>query len=254
MTTASRAAHARATRTASTNPTNRRSKEDTMTVSTRTASPTVDWIALLAALSAPFHPSDVKYRAGAVARDKTKAQALPYADPRAYEDRLNATVPGDWSVEFAPWGEHRIICRLTIHGVTRSSTGEATNSPDNVAGTSAEAQAFKRACTKFGLGRYLYDLTPQWTDYDPTSRRVRAPAVHHQIRREDSTLTPSSASTPIGRERAERMHRELARIGLSRPEHAAFAARVLRRPVPALAVLTDREAREVWTRAEATTS
>jgi len=216
-----------------------------MTVSTRTASPTVDWIALLAALSAPFHPSDVKYRAGAVSRDKTKAQALPYADPRAYEDRLNATVPGDWSVEFAPWGEHRIICRLTIHGVTRSSTGEATDSPDNVAGTSAEAQAFKRACNKFGLGRYLYDLTPQWTDYDPNKRTLAAPRMPDNSQKRRSS-TKQAATPGIGRVRADAMTAELERVGLPKAHHLGFAARTLHRYVQDLSYLTSDEARAVW--------
>jgi len=214
---------------------------------------TINWSTLYQQLSEPFAAHDVKYRPGATTRDKTKAIALAYADPRTYEDRLNTTVPGNWSVEFTPWGDHRIICRLTIHGITRSSTGEAPDAPDATAGTSAEAQAFKRACTKFGLGRYLYDLTPQWTDYDPTNRRVEAPTAHLPARNEGKTPAPSATGSPIGTERAERMHRELARIGLSRPEHAAFAARVLRRPVSALAALTVREAREVWTRAAATT-
>jgi hypothetical protein len=37
-------------------------------------------------------------------------------------------------------------------------------------GTAAEAQAFKRACSCFGLGRYLYDLEGQWVDLDEKKR------------------------------------------------------------------------------------
>lgn len=93
---------------------------------------------------------NLRYRAGAVSRGKTKAQALPYLEPRVYEYRLSQLVPGDWSVTFDPWGDQRIICRLTIHGVTRRSTVEASDSPNGIAGTSAEAQALKRACAEFG--------------------------------------------------------------------------------------------------------
>jgi hypothetical protein len=38
-----------------------------------------------------------------------------------------------------------------------------------VGSSSAVAQAFKRACAAFGLGRYLYHLLQMWGDYD--SRR-----------------------------------------------------------------------------------
>jgi len=45
--------------------------------------------------------------------------------------------------------------------------------------TVASAQAFKRACVAFGLGRYLYDLPKdQWFDYDPKTRQfVSAPPL-----------------------------------------------------------------------------
>ncbi len=71
-----------------------------------------------------------------------------------YEERLDEVVgPEHWSVEFAPWGDNNLICRLTIGGVTKCSTGEAEGAlwaKGKNAGTVAEAQSFKRACTKFG--------------------------------------------------------------------------------------------------------
>jgi hypothetical protein len=203
----------------------------------------IDWTAVYAALSEPFDPSLIRYRAGATNRDKTHAQALPYVDPRAYEDRLNALVPGSWEVTFEPWGNDRIICRLTIHGVTRSSTGEATDSPDGIAGTSAEAQAFKRACAKFGLGRYLYALTPQWVEYDATRKTVVAPTP-----RRPETTTDRRPSQPagIGRERAADMATALERVGIAPSHQLGFAARTINRYVRDLAHLTDDEARAVW--------
>jgi hypothetical protein len=49
-------------------------------------------------------------------------------------------------------------CELTIFGLgSYSATGEEWTDNDN-AGTGAEAQAFKRSCVCFGLGRYLYDF------------------------------------------------------------------------------------------------
>lgn len=52
------------------------------------------------------------------------------------------------------------IVTLTIDGVTRSASGEDTDF------MSAEARAFKRACSAFGLGRYLYSVDLGWQPYD----------------------------------------------------------------------------------------
>lgn len=122
-------------------------------------------------LRKPFHPSQITWKPGAVKGDR--ALALAYADLRAYMNRLDEVCGSDWSVAYEPWGESRIICRMTIMGVTRSSTGETTNEAERseIGGTVAEAQAFKRAAATFGLGRYLYNLPTGWADYDPTTKR-----------------------------------------------------------------------------------
>ena len=57
-----------------------------------------------------------------------------------------------------------VTCELSIFGLgSHSATGEEWADNDN-AGTSAEAQAFKRACSCFGLGRYLYYFEGIWVD------------------------------------------------------------------------------------------
>jgi hypothetical protein len=43
--------------------------------------------------------------------------------------------------------------------------------------TSADAQAFKRACSCFGLGRYFYDFQAVWVDLDQNRQPVRTPAL-----------------------------------------------------------------------------
>lgn len=201
-----------------------------------------DWQALLTQLSQPFDPKEIKWRAGATTRDKKKAQALPYAEPRAYEDRLNEICPEGWQVEFTPWGESRIICRLTIHGVTRASTGESGNSKEDIAGTAAEAQAFKRACSKFGLGRYLYDLPVPWVEYDAEKKRLlEVPSLPSR-----PAKPAKPAPETLSRERAAAMHRELSTLGLNREEHYAAAEATLHREVKSLTTLTEAEALEVW--------
>ena len=118
-------------------------------------------------LRRPFHPSMITWRPGSVRKDKTKALGLAYADLRAYQNRLDELFGFDWTVSYTPWGE-RIICNLTICGVTRSSTGEPDSQSERseIAGTATEAQAFKRACSMFGMGRYLYEFPSPWVEYD----------------------------------------------------------------------------------------
>ena len=120
---------------------------------------------LLIDLALPFPPSAIQWRAGATNKDKSSALALAYADPRAYMERLDQVCGLGWGVAFTPWND-KIICNLTVGGVTRSSTGEPDSDSERaeLSGTVAEAQAFKRACAMFGLGRYLYSFPSKWVD------------------------------------------------------------------------------------------
>jgi hypothetical protein len=133
---------------------------------------------ILKELRKPFHPSQIFWLPGSMTRDKTKAMAMAYADVRAYQDRLDEVCGMDWQLSYVPWGD-RIICNLTIHGVTRSSTGEPDKDSVNneLAGTVAEAQAMKRACAMFGLGRYLYKMPRMWVEYDAEKRRFTDAAI-----------------------------------------------------------------------------
>lgn len=124
-------------------------------------------------LCRPFHLQHIELKPGATTQDKTRALALPYVDSRIYQKRLDylAGVEG-WQAHFEPWGPTRLICRLTILGITKEATGEGDVGDPNC-GTIAEAQAFKRACSAFGCGRYLYDLPQIWFDYDGSKKRFK---------------------------------------------------------------------------------
>lgn len=132
---------------------------------------------LLHELSKPFHPAEIYWKPGSLNSDKSKALALPYATLRAYQQRLDEVCGLAWAVTYTPWGD-KIVCHLTIGGVTRSSTGEPDSQAEKseIAGTAAEAQAFKRACSMFTLGRYLYHLPTVWVEYDPQTRAFTAQA------------------------------------------------------------------------------
>ena len=124
-----------------------------------------------AALEVPFDPGVIEWRVTNTTRNgKLRGQVIPYADQRAYTDRLNALfTPAGWTRKYAIYTsanfersrDQKIVakvlvtCELMIFGLgSHSATGEEWADNDN-AGTSAEAQAFKRACSCFGLGRYL---------------------------------------------------------------------------------------------------
>lgn len=151
----------------------------------------------LAALEEPFDPELIYWKPQAISKAKDKAVAAAYADPRVYSDRLNEVLgpdgwsvryevstiapiagpdPKDWKNKFTYKGKVMVVALLIIEGLgSNSGTGES-DAVDENAITSAEAQAFKRAATRFGLGRYLYDLPKnQWVPYDETTRRITDP-------------------------------------------------------------------------------
>ena len=66
---------------------------------------------------------------------------------------------------------------VTIIGLwSHSGTGEEWADDDNGM-TSADAQAFKRACSCFGLGRYFYDIPAIWVDLDQNRQPARTLAL-----------------------------------------------------------------------------
>ena len=109
----------------------------------------------------PFDPSQIEWRVMNTTKSQPmRGQVVPYADQRAYTDRLNALfTPAGWtrkytihtSANFERSKDQKIAakvlvtCELTIFGLgSHSATGEEWADDDN-AGTSAEAQAFKRS-------------------------------------------------------------------------------------------------------------
>jgi hypothetical protein len=148
---------------------------------------------LIASLELPFHPSVIEWRVTNTSKGGSpRGQVMPYADQRAYTDRLNALfTPAGWtrryavhtSANFERSSDQKIVakvlvtCELTIFGIgSHSATGEEFADDEN-AGTSAEAQAFKRACSCFGLGRYLYYFTGTWVDLDERRRPKSIPKL-----------------------------------------------------------------------------
>jgi hypothetical protein len=121
----------------------------------------------------PFPQAVVELKPSATTKDKTRALASPYVDPRAYFARLDKICGlENWSTELT-LSDRGAVCKLTIFGVSKCASGDypIDRTDENVA-TSAEMQAFKRACAAFGLGRYLYSLPNVWADYDADKKQI----------------------------------------------------------------------------------
>jgi hypothetical protein len=154
----------------------------------------LDVTKLFAELEVPFSPDQVRWRVTNTTNDKKRGQIVPYADSRAYTDRLNALfTPQGWTREYKVEtmtnitrvkkgesivsGKVLVTCTVTIIGIgSHSGTGEEWADDDNGM-TSADAQAFKRACSCFGLGRYFYDFNAIWVDLDSNRQPMRTPAL-----------------------------------------------------------------------------
>jgi hypothetical protein len=146
----------------------------------------------VALLELPFESSVIEWRVTNTTKDgPLRGLVIPYADQRAYTDRLNALFsPSGWTRKYAVHTSANfqrdkdqktvakvfVTCELTIFGIgSHSATGEEWADDQN-AGTAAEAQAFKRACC-FGLGRYLYYFSGFWVDLDGHKRPKSFPKL-----------------------------------------------------------------------------
>ena len=178
-----------------------------------------------AGLVEPFDPAEIKWRVTATATQQSKngpvkrGQLVAYADQRAYTDRLNE-VFGEWgwtrtyTVQVAQNFERvvagraangqkqSVICAkvVVVSTVTVAGLGSHTGvgeewADDENSATRAEAQAFKRACACFGLGRYLYDLDRTWEDLDQHNRPVRVPTLPEWAVPKSAAPQPRPATT-----------------------------------------------------------
>lgn len=149
---------------------------------------------LLEKLAVPFDPAIIQWKIVETRRNKTEARVLPYADKLAYVHRLSELfTPVGWTANITvqpaiivgpgqsgrvPPAKIVVTCQLTIHGINaHSSTGEYWAGDENAA-TSAEAQAFKRACANFGLGLYLSSFfRGRWVVLDKNQQIVTLPPL-----------------------------------------------------------------------------
>lgn len=119
--------------------------------------------ALLKQLKNPFEIKFVKFRVGATNADKSKGIALAYVDSREVMKRLDDVCGvGGWRSRYVPI-DGGFICEIDIlidgEWVTKSNAAGYTNVEPIKGGAS---DAFKRAASTWGIGRYLYYIPNVW--------------------------------------------------------------------------------------------
>ncbi len=129
-------------------------------------------IDILAKLKAPFPADQISWRPGKVSKDNKKGLALAYIDARDVMDRLDEVV-GEWQDSYEEIAG-RLVCKLTINGITRTDGAGDTAIEGEKGGLS---DAFKRAAVKWGIGRYLYRLPAQWVELDQYKQFKRIPSL-----------------------------------------------------------------------------
>ena len=145
-------------------------------------------------LSVPFHPNDISWRVTNTTKDKKRGCVIPYGDQRAYTDRLNSIfTPAGWTRTYEvttlspvtrmkgdkliQTGKVIVTCVVSIEGLgSHTGTGEMWADDEN-AMTRSEAQAFKRACSCYGLGRYFYDFAEMWVELNNYGKPASLPTL-----------------------------------------------------------------------------
>ena len=192
-------------------------------MATQDETSTIEPAALFAQLADPFDPSEIKWRVTHTIQDGTRGAVIAFASPRAYTDRLNQIfTPTGWTRSYSVskvegvsrfkrdkiivTGKVLVTCSLTIHNLgSHTGSGEEWADEEN-AMTSAEAQAFKRACMCFELGRYLYNFAEMWVPLNsrrqpsefPTLPNWALPKLQREDRQDHSPAGAQTATTQRG--------------------------------------------------------
>ena len=117
------------------------------------------------ALSAPFERKDIEFRVCRASQKNKKVSVLAYITARAIMERLDAVfgVEG-WRDEYEVL-QNGVKCRLSVKiGADWISKEDVAAFTNIEALKGAFSDSLKRAGVKYGIGRYLYDLTEHWVE------------------------------------------------------------------------------------------
>ena len=196
-------------------------------------------------LELPFRAAEITWRVlGDGERTEGEARIIPYAYRAAYMRRLDILFgPGGWTQSFSmttvsniqrskkinkayamiTTGKILVTSTITIEGFgTRSSTGEGWADDENGT-TRAQAQAFRRACAEFGLGRYLRELEG-WSCKVPVNAKGYFKRPHFSV-------LPDSAIHPSELAEAQEVRARAAKSSRKSAAHAPTASAGSGQPV-----------------------
>lgn len=123
-------------------------------------------IKILEELRKEFPQGQVTFRPGKITSDGKKGLPLAYIDARDVMERLDSVMGINWKDEYSFYGA-RTICKISLkignEWISREDGAGDTNIEGEKGGLS---DAFKRAAVKWGIGRYLYDLSFMYAPVD----------------------------------------------------------------------------------------
>ena len=169
---------------------------------------------ILAKLAAemPYH-----WRIGPVNKEKKTAQCLAYIDARDAANRLNEVLGFDWGCDYKEiWKVKYCGVGILIDSSWRWRWDAGTES--NTEAEKGEASdSFKRACVKWGVGSFLYDMAPEkidvipsgnsWAPADPNGTRIwdLTEYINHRkknkpAKKEEPNPAPVKPAVPVDSE------------------------------------------------------
>jgi hypothetical protein len=151
---------------------------------------------IITKLTKPFPLSDIRWMLVEKSKDRTTGRMAPYVKSNVLIDRLNEVLGiGMWKKTY-PRQETRdvtckdtkneqasvrrsrvsLTCRLVLPSIGEQEANGEEWADDQNATTSADAQAFKRACKCFGIGSYL-DRLGASVDLDTKGKPKALPTI-----------------------------------------------------------------------------
>lgn len=125
-------------------------------------------------LKKPFLWGEIEIKPQSVSKQNSMALAVCYIDSRAAQDRLDCVFgPANWQVTYREQifqGHQGYIAQLRIREdkdsdwVLREDVCSLQGQGDIDSLKGGASGAFKRVCSMFGLGRYLYEVDLGWLD------------------------------------------------------------------------------------------
>lgn len=129
-------------------------------------------------LKAPFPSRALEWKIGNMNKDKTRGRALPYLKFQAVADRLDAVLgEHNWRNSYVSGPAGGVVCRLEVridNEWIAKENGAGNTEKEGIKGGLTDA--FKRAATMFGVGRYLHSYESIGVDVDERGQ-FQAPAL-----------------------------------------------------------------------------